>query len=248
MSENRNIETLQGDSRATVLTELLPVFVGNREAVEKFQKVLDKREPSFVVVTGEAGMGKTSFLRFVSATAATNGWTVIPKETNAVFCVTPETTESLFATRIRELIAIPLGESFIETKSSQLDLYPIVRQLRERAPLLLLIDGFQASPDFTSWFTDWFIRDVRRTNSPVVVTIAERPDQAKNFSALADEILPFGKLDKQLIKEHFERIGKQLSSPIEGNELEEYAEAAFKRPELIGSLTRVLRLASLGQI
>lgn len=248
MSENRNIETVPAASHVTVLPELLPVFVGNGEAVAKFQKVLEKREPAFVVVTGETGMGKSSFLRFMGATAPTNGWTVIPKEASAAFSVTPETTESIFATRIRELTAIPLGESFIETKSSQFDLHPIVRQLRERAPLLLLIDGFQASPDFTSWFTERFIKDVKRTNSPVVVTVAERPEQAKNLSALADEILPFGKLSKQVIKEHFEQIGKQLSPPIEVNELEEYAEAAFKRPELIGSLTRVLRLASLGQI
>lgn len=244
MSDRSNTETLRSESLWAVSSEPLTVFVGHEAAVKTFQAILDKREPAFVVVTGEAGMGKTSFLRFVGAKAAAGGWTVLPKEASAVFYVTPETTENLFSARIRELLATRPNESFIETKSTHLDLDPIVRQLRERAPLLLLIDGCQATPDFTSWFNNRFIKDLKRTNSPVVVTIAERPDQVKDLSAQADEILAFGKLDKELIKEHFKRLGNQLSPPIEANELEEYAGAAFERPELLGSLTRVLRLAS----
>lgn len=245
MSDSTLTDPLRADSLWTTSSEPLPVFVGHESAVKSFQAILEKREPAFVVVTGQPGMGKTSFLRFVGAGAAASGWTVLPKEGNAVFSVTPETTEKLFSMQIRELMATRANENFIETKSSaRLDVHPIVRQLRERAPVLLLIDGFLATSDFTSWFNDQFIKGLKQTKLPVVVTIAERPHQIEHVTAHADEILPFGKLDKELIKEHFKRIGKQLNPPIEASELEEYAGAAFEKPELLGSLTRVLRLAS----
>ena len=246
MSDNSQTVAIRTALDSPTLSEpLAPVFVGHNAEVERARVILEKRQPYFAVVTGEAGSGKTSFLRLVSALALAGGWNVAPKDANEVFAVNKETSESSFCARIRELIAIPSGASFIETKSTRFDLHPIVRQLRERAPVLLVIDGYKSSAEFAGWFNDQFIKGIKQSNSPIVIALAERPDAIAEVSPVADEILPLGKLDKESIKRHFKSIGQLLIPPIEGHELDEYVTAVSETPELLGSLSRVLRLASV---
>lgn len=227
--------------------ELAPVLIGHDAKVKQILHIMDQRAPHLIVVTGEAGVGKTSLLHLIRSKAAASGWSVMPRNASEEFIVSRDTTEATFCARIDELLAIPTGESFIETKSSRLDLHPIVKQLRERAPILMLIDGFDASDEFAVWFSDQFIKGTKQSRSPIVVTAAVRPASINQISPVADEMLSLGRVNKESIRDHFERVGKLFQPPMDTAELTQYVDAAHENPELLGSLTRVLRLASLDQ-
>src|SRR4051794_10315571 len=54
-----------------------PVFVGRRDQVERVREAFDRAvsgRPTFVVVAGDAGVGKTRFIDEVAGRAAAGGW------------------------------------------------------------------------------------------------------------------------------------------------------------------------------
>lgn len=245
MSDSTNTDILSELQSRESSPPLAPLIIGHDAEVKRILQILEKRAPHLVVLTGEAGVGKTSLLNLIRIKAAASGWTVMPRDVSEEFNVSRETTETTFCARISDLMATPTGESFVETKSSQLDLPPVVKQLRERAPVLVLIDGFDSTPEFASWFSDQFIREIKESRAPIVVALGDRPENTKQISPVADEVLSLGRVNKRSIKDHFESLGRLAKPPIETAELEQYIEAAHEKPELLGSLTRILRLAAL---
>ena len=54
-----------------------PIFVGRRDQLERVREALDRAvsgRPTFVVVTGDAGVGKTRFVDQVARRAEAGGW------------------------------------------------------------------------------------------------------------------------------------------------------------------------------
>lgn len=230
------------------------VLVGREPELARFDKILEDRQALLVVVTGGPGVGKTSLLHAIRDRAETIGWnTVPPSATNDFLRVTPETTEADFSNQVQALIVVPSDQSFIEkspgqslgeTSPEQQPLNPVAEQLRARAPLLLFIDGYRPGPEFADWFQTRFMQDVKRSGTPVIVVAAELPEWAtKYLSPQADQIFSLGELEEQAIRQHFTIIGRQISPPMTEEELKAYVGAARNDPELLGRLTRVLRLA-----
>src|SRR6266550_2297922 len=129
-----------------------PVVVGREQELARFRTILQEGHPLLMVITGGPGVGKSSLLHAFQAQAVTAGWTAAPGSASECLRITPETTEESFIDQVQNLIAVLSDQSFIEKSpaktsvegsAAQPPLLPIVEQLRFRAPLLLLIDGYQ---------------------------------------------------------------------------------------------------------
>lgn len=229
------------------------ILVGREPELARFKKILKDGQPLLAVITGAAGVGKSSLLRAFQIQAETAGWSTVPSvATSEILRVTPETTQESFSNQVQKLIAVPSGKSFIEKSPgkspiealpNQQPLLSIVEQLRARAPLLLLIDGYEPEAEFIDWFQNLFMNDVKHAGASLIIVIAERSEGLTKISLSADELIALGMLEKQVIEQHLVIIGEQINPPIEKDELNVLVEAAYKNPELLSSLTRVLRLA-----
>lgn len=247
------------EANATATTQVVadePVLVGLDDQLGLLSETLEDGQPLLVVIVGGPGSGKSSLLQALRAQADAAGWNTAPAAASETFRVTTETTEETFSTQVQTLMAVPSGQSFVEqspgnsvvgTSSGQQPLLPILKQLRARVPLLLLVDSFQATPEFADWFQNHFLRDVKRSGAPIIIAVAERPEAATRLSPLADLVVTLGTLDEQAIQQHFEMMGKQISPLMGEDELKVYVAAAYKEPEMLSSLTRALRLAAVEQ-
>lgn len=121
--------------------------------------------------------------------------------------------------------------------------HPLVEQLRHRAPVLLLIDGYRPEASFTGWFTRHFVTEIKKTEAPVVIIVADRPGNVAMLLPFADESISIGPLDPESLRQLLENIGQQLSPPLGEDELHTYLKEVCEKPEILGSLTRVLALA-----
>jgi len=251
MTDDREADTrAKSETKTTQVTERA-LFVGRKPELAQFNAIVKRRQPpALVVISAEAGMGKTSLLMEVQTGAVERGWTTAHIDGKGALCVTIDTTEDAFCARVRELLAIPdtsagQGAAIAEQLSTQSrlrSLHPLVRELHHRAPILLLIDGYRPGAAFTNWFTDRFIRDIKQAKTRVVVVAADRPRDVAILSSSADGIISMGPLDPQAVRQHFELIGQRISPPMKAIELKTYVKAASQKPEILGNLTRVLQL------
>ena len=119
------------------------------------------------------------------------------------------------------------------------DLHSIVKQLRDLAPVLLLIDLYEPEAAFATWFKDRFIANVKQSGDPIVIVVA-----GTDLSGLpADEEVSLGPLDQQAVRQRLEMIGEQMIPQLEATELNMYVEAACKDPGILHSLLQALGLA-----
>ncbi len=240
MEDNREAAAAaRSDTEAPAVAGL----VGRDRELAQLMALLERCQPALVVVTGETGMRKSSLLRAFQARAVAGGWKTIPRDAEEGLSVTPDMVEDGFRSQVQAVLNMPFGESYVETTPRRGPLHPLVEQLRSRAPVLLLVDGYEPDAGFAEWFAASFIADIRRTDAPVVVIVAERPTTATTLSPFADEILALGPVDRAAIAQHFQLLGQRIGSPIEADELVHYVEAAHAMPEMLRSLTRVLQLA-----
>jgi hypothetical protein len=245
---------LEAQPNATALpAEDEPVVVGREQELAQLTKILGESQPMLVVVKGRAGVGKTSLLQAFRTQAEAAGWNTAPYGASAEFLsVTTATTEETFSAQVQTLLAVPRGKSYLEksqgksspnTSAEQAPLLAIVEQLRGRAPLLLLIDGYLPAPEFMDWFQNRFVPDVSRAGAPVVVIVAERPEGTAPLEPSATQIIVLERPEEEAIRQHFIRLGEQISPPLQEDELNIYVETANKQTDMLVSLTRVLRLA-----
>jgi len=118
----------------------------------------------------------------------------------------------------------------------------LMRDLEAHAPILLLIDGYCPSEAFGRTFTNAFRRSLMHSGESLVVIMGEREELLIDVMAVASTVIPFGALDHSHIHEHLEQLSHGLSQPVSEAELERYAHAAARRPEIIGSLSRLLSI------
>ena len=233
---------------------------GRESELGQFDVILQRRQPALVLVTGQSGMGKSSLLKKFQSLAAAVGWKTVPTTAEQELSIDTGTTENSFSDLMHRLSSTP-DESFVRTASAQAHasaadwdrsaepvstqsfLHPSVEQLRSWAPVLLLIDTYRPDSEFASWFTDSFIRDIKRADASIVVVVAARPDYVAKVSPVADEVITLSPLDRSIVRQHFQAIGEHISPPMESAELDRYVEVIYSQPEMFNSLTRVLWLA-----
>ena len=217
--------------------------IGRKQELTKLDIVLQRHRPAMVVVTGAPGIGKTTLLQVFQSHAVAHGWRTTSSSSEGMVRVIMNTTDTTFSEQVSNMLGISADQSF--QRGTPTDKPSFAEELRLEtvyAPILLLIDGYQPSPEFGQWFTDRFIKELKRTERPVVVVIAERPEAVTKLLPLADETIHLGQLERQAVRQHLESIGRHIVPKIEPKELKKYIEACQKSPELLDSLTRVLRL------
>jgi hypothetical protein len=227
-----------------------PLLVGRVHELASFEKILREKQAQLVVLTGKAGMGKSSLLQKFHQVAEEAAWNVL--DLPEASSINLETTPDSFSMQLQSLLAAPTVRSFIEKPASPSGdragqpLLAIVERLSALAPLLLTVDGYRPQPEFGEWFQTVFVNHLKRSEAPIVVIISERPEGATKITAWADQIIQLGPLDEDSISQHFKDLGVQISPQLSEHEIREYTKAAEEDTEVLDSLTRVLKLTLPG--
>lgn len=233
-------------------------LVGRDQELERLDAVLQRRRPAVVIVSAEAGIGKTTLLRAAALRAAEGGWATTHSEGEGELEVTQTTAYQDFSDRLSARLGISPDEPGLETPSAPEPLPamaaplsqraagkpfdPLVRRLHQHSPVLLLIDGFRPSARFSRWFHSVFVAQVAKTGAPIVVIIADRPREVEALEAAADLVLQLQPPDAAAVRRHFQALGERLAPPMGKTELEVYVQATRQKPEILDTLTRLLRL------
>ena len=129
------------------------------------------------------------------------------------------------------------------TEASWPGLGELVRDLERRAPLLITVDGYCPSEPFGRAFKSAFLAAVGQSPEPIVVLLAEREELLADVEPEADAIVRLGPMDCGRIRRVLAEGSAVTRRPLTDDELDELADAAARRPELIGSMTRLLALS-----
>jgi hypothetical protein len=209
-------------------------IVGRDAELGRATDLLERRAPALLLVAGDTGRGKTTFIRAVTRHARSEGWAVAQETLSGAHSVTPTMTPGDFETVVRASLGLsssPAGTTLIE-------------DLGRRAPVMIPIDGYRPNEAFAGWFLRSFLEPVRDSSKSIVTLIAERREELDDLVPVADETLTFGPLAQAPIRAHFARVGSSLAPPLGDTELEAYVTAGQKDVEALGALTRLLALTS----
>jgi energy-coupling factor transporter ATP-binding protein EcfA2 len=228
------------------------LLLGRHAELDRILQRFDRRAPAFVLLTGETGAGKSSLLRAAATEAQNRGWRAIGLEDGGSgLTVDPSTSEHLFVERVLELVREPAAvwhrtpdvEAHVAVAAREpwrSEVLGLARELGEHAPLVVVIDGFRPSEDFTAAFVRLAGR-VRQGRSSIVLLVGARPVEAELISRAADEVIELGALDEEPVRRYFEEL--VLEPKLTRAEIDTYVEHAVQRPDSAVALARVLTLA-----
>jgi hypothetical protein len=237
-----------------------PLLMGHDRGLHQFNAILERKQPSIVVVTGDAGAGKTDLLRAMEARASDKGWRTARLKVSEVGAVEQgwrttrsdsqealsteqATDEDIFCAQVLTLLGVITDERFAQTQMDHsrehYSCHQLVQQLRQ-VPSLLLIDRYRPAPIFSSWFAGFFVKEVRHIEASVIVVIADRPEYIDKVKHLADEVISLDAPNSQALRQHFESIGQGLEPRMKSRELQHYIKAAHSDPAVLARLTRIL--------
>jgi hypothetical protein len=255
-------------------------LVGRENQLAEAITLIERRASALLLVAGEVGMGKSTFLAALDEYATGAGWTVARSDETGELTIAPSTTPPEFDSRLRQILGWPAGAGIADAGSAEPDLLPdlgsaatagdaekpgviaklfdtarrwlettswlglaeLIVDLQRHAPVLILIDGYRPGAQFERSFAGSFLPVLLRSTAPLVVVVADRPEAVERLAAQATARLDFGPGDQEAIRRHFARVTRDVEPAIRAGELDAYADAAAHRPELIGSLTRLLAL------
>ncbi|MGH9427570.1 MAG: ATP-binding protein [Terriglobia bacterium] len=156
----------------------------------------------------------------------------------------PESPEPA-STNSREALSEHIPDGSAQPPKQTRQSASLVEQLRSLDRALLLIDGYRPEPGFAGWFEGHFIRDVKQSGTSLVVVVADRPGLVRRLDA--DEHISLGPPDERSIRRELEKIGRQITPPMETAELEMYVKEVSEKPVRFDGLTRLLRLAQTNE-
>ena len=170
--------------------------------------------------------------------------TSAPERTLDALDVVPIITRVLGfdGTKLVELLK-RFREASVATGTESL-LDPLAMQLGAQLPTVLCIDNFRPSPEFAEWIAQQFVPDLRRVMAPVVLILAHGPSGLPAVDAAADDVVTLGQLERHAVLSHFSSI--LVKPPLDSAELDAYVETVRQRPDLLWSLTHVLKLLAVG--
>jgi hypothetical protein len=246
-----------------------PAVVGRDEELAQVAGILARRQPALVLVAGDAGMGKSAFLRELEGRAVADGWAVARADEAGELAVTPSMSPADFDKRLRAILglpppapeddAVPALERPEEAKEPGFlakvvnaavrafaapwpHAQELIQALRERAPVLLLIDGYRPNDAFERAFALSLLPALKAGDDAVIVTVAERDEPLQTLRRAADAVIPFDRVGEDAIRPYFEEFARDVDPPLTPAELDEYVRAACTEPDLIGKLSHLLSL------
>lgn len=222
-------------------------MIGRESELAQCAALLDRGGPALILISSDAGVGKSRFLHGLAEQSTPAGWTVLPGSGETELSVGPATTQTEFTGRIRHMLGLPAsGDPLHGRATLQVAAPGLARQLAARSPVMLLIDGYRPSPSFAAWFERQLMPDVRRTAAPVVFALAEVPGQLSGCMARAapELVIRLGPLQADTVRSHLTQACRVVEPPLTDDELERYSRAISRDPELLDALVSVLCLGS----
>jgi AAA ATPase domain len=206
--------------------------IGREREFGELTAILERRSPALVLVTGEAGMGKTTLVRAMQDQSATDGWTPLPKDSNSAPLVADRsTTPESFSGAFHRAFGGAADEALAELPET----------LAAHAPVLLLIEFFRPTRVFANWLSDALMGELRSAAVPAVVVVTTAFDSDKELLAhAADVVVRLGPLDAEDVRKALLEL-PPLDPPLDDHELGIYVEEASRAPAVLSSLLRLLR-------
>lgn len=243
-------------------------LVGRDEELLSFERVLERRRPTVVLVTGPVGAGKSRLLVEMIRMARARGWRTAPPAGEPPYVVSRDATPRSFAQQVQRVLEIYTGAPDIdagptldgralsrgmagsslstagpETIAGDANAAALVDSIRAACPALFAIDGFRPNATFARWLSGQLVPAVKASGLPVVAVLTLETE-AVEIVRDADVHLQLGRLDEAATDRYFRELGQRLSPAPSDAELRTYVKAAVERPELVDSLRRVLALAA----
>jgi len=221
--------------------------------------ILGRKRPAVIVITGDAGMGKTRLLEDLRARAATQGWAIAGSDSDRRLTIEPRTTRDQFredllatlpeprdvtaptASEQRSPLAAAAGVAW-RALTQKAD--PVLAELARRSegdPVLVTIDDYRPSAQFGSWFQRRFLPGLVASDLPMVAAMAERRGNV-NCRASATDVIALAPLSPEFIRRALADVSPDIDPPLSAHEVRVYAREATS-PVLLDSLVRVLALA-----
>jgi hypothetical protein len=224
------------------------LIVGRDREIATIEEVLARRHPALIVVSGEVGVGKTFLSRQIEERAVTQGWQTVCYPSGGHLSISADTTTASITELVRRVpvtAQTSTADIVARTASSQEGApvsYDLVEQLRVRAPLLFLIDGYRPSPELNAWFRA-AIDGLKQSAAAVIVLVAEITAQAEDLVSFADDVIRLEPLDADAVRQHFEREAGRLKIELSAAELDSYVQAVCRNMGALVPLIAVLQLA-----
>jgi energy-coupling factor transporter ATP-binding protein EcfA2 len=229
------------------------LLLGRHEELERITERFDARSSALVLLVGEVGSGKSSLLRAAAGEAEKRGWRVVgPDAGGSALTVDAGTSEHTFADRVTELLgsaaapqawrSVPGADAhaIAAREPWRTTAHTLARELSAHAPLVVMIDGFDARGEFAGVF-DRLVARVRQNAEAVVFIVAARSVDVRQLVRAADEVIELGPLAEEPVRQYFE--GLVLDPPLSPEEVDAYVAESVKRPAAASALGRVLLLA-----
>ena len=119
----------------------------------------------------------------------------------------------------------------------------IVSLFRERAPVLLAVDGYDPSELVHSWIVNGLLPSLRGVKEPVILIFLDRLPRLERLRKDADITCELGPLDTTEVARHLSAAGASLSPRLGDAELRAYAEEAAQTPGLLKAFEDVFEVA-----
>lgn len=248
----------------------MPIVVGRDREFGTVAEVMGRRQPAFVCVVADAAMGKTTFLSEVQLRARHEGWTTVGVPGGEELQVEASTTIDGFSAEIRGQLRATDSRAFFDAspapttggifstspgsqRSTGTDGSPrfltgsesLVREFYQRQPVLALIDGYRPSSEFHAWFSSSFVPQLLGSSDlHTVLAVAGSRNEVEPLLEIGGIEIELAQLSEDDVLEHLERLGQGMHPPLGDEEARNYASVVARRPDLLGSLSRLLQLAA----
>jgi hypothetical protein len=254
------------------LSSETPILIGRETELTTFAEILQERSgqyplPAVIAVVGAAGLGKTSLLRAFESLAVRANWKTIFLGPQS-FAADGAGGEA-FESAVRKGLGFEKDEAFVEPAPTDEVRKPdtatqpppaqaisapsrpsFARELSarsRRAPVLILVDDFEPDLPTARWLTERFLPEFSSSQSRAIVVLGYRALESETLSRNPGlKVFQIGNLTGESLRRRLIEIGPALRPPLTEAELAGYAGEASMRPDIAGSLLRVLELALPG--
>lgn len=216
-----------------------PQIVGREAELEEFSEALRTSmamrppAPFLLMVSGAAGMGKTSLFHAFADRARSAGW-------QAAILNLPEFAD---LTALERAARDAFDFTGAEHGGATPGLASYLRAQSQHTPLLLILDQFHHEHPVARNFLERILPRLRATDARLFLVIGCRQNDAALLAPLAQRTLTLGKVTVHALRQRLEAIAETLHPPLTADEIDGYTRDHTVKPETAGSLLRVLALA-----